>query len=95
MSTTINISLPKSLLREAKKIVSKRGYASVSELFRHVLRTEVYREQGLTENGFTPEFEEGVLRAEKEMDEGIYETWDGKTDFTEFVLSHSPKKKQS
>lgn len=64
MMTTINISLPKSMLEDAKKATKGRRYASVSELIRDSLRAVLY--PGLTENGFTPEFEEEVLRSEKE-----------------------------
>lgn len=55
MTTTINISLPKSLLDDAKKMLSKRGYASISELVREALRNTVY--PNLTENGFTSEMD--------------------------------------
>ncbi|OGG14146.1 hypothetical protein A2773_05345 [Candidatus Gottesmanbacteria bacterium RIFCSPHIGHO2_01_FULL_39_10] len=61
---TINISLPKKLLADAKRVVNEKGYASISELMRDALRHKLY--PGLTENGFTPEFEEAVLRAAKE-----------------------------
>lgn len=45
---------------EAKEMVSKRGYSSISELIREALRHVLY--PNLTENGFTPEFEDEVLR---------------------------------
>lgn len=85
MTTTINISLPKSLLDDVKKMLSARGYSSVSELVREALRDMVY--PNLTENGFTPEFEEEVLRRAAESTENDIE-WDGKTPFVQFVLSH-------
>lgn len=91
MTTTINISLPKGLLDDAKKMLSKRGYASISELVREALRNTVY--PNLTENGFTPEFEDEVLRRDKEYEEKhIYGTWDGQTPFVEYVLSHPATK---
>ncbi len=91
MSTTINISLPKDMYKEAKNYVSKKGYTSISELIRDSLRSVLY--PNLTENGFTPEFEDEVLRREKEFEEeNIYGIWDGKTPFTEYVLSHPPTK---
>jgi len=62
-TTTINISLPKTMYRDAKKTLSKRGYASISELIRDALRDWLYPK--VTVNGFTSEFEERVLRAEK------------------------------
>lgn len=64
MNTTINISLPKSMLADAKKILSKRGFTSISEYFRAAVRRDLYPR--LTENGFTPEFEAQVLKAAAE-----------------------------
>ena len=61
---TINISLPSAMLEDAKKHMTKRRYSSMSELVRKTLRKELYPH--LTVNGFTPEFEEEVLRAEAE-----------------------------
>lgn len=83
MNSTINISLPKSMYQDAKKILSKRGYASISELIRDALRDTLYPR--ITENGFTHEFEERVLESAKEPIEKSIE-WDGKTPFTDFVL---------
>lgn len=39
MRTIINISLPLSMAKEVKKEVKEGGFASVSEFFRHILRT--------------------------------------------------------
>ena len=64
MLTTINISLPKSMYKDAKVMVTKRGYSSVSELIRDTLRNLLY--PNVTENGFTKEFEDQVLEAAKE-----------------------------
>ncbi len=61
--TTINISLPTSLYKDIKKTITERGYSSVSELVRDAVRRVLYPE--LTENGFTPEFEDMVLQAAK------------------------------
>lgn len=69
MSTaTINISLPTSLLKIAKSESRKFGFASVSEYIRQAIRNFVYGigKNGLTVNGFTPEFEEMVLEAANE-----------------------------
>ena len=68
MLTTINISLPKSLYADARKKVSQRGYASISELIRDSLRRHLYEEE-ITINGFTKAFEDHVLEAEKEPEE--------------------------
>lgn len=74
MNTTINISLPTSMYRDIKAVMKREGYASVSEFMRAVVRTKMYPR--ITENGFTPEFEEEVLQAEAEpIDEDkVWET---------------------
>lgn len=64
MTTTVNISLPKQMYEDAKKHLKKRGYASLSEFFRQSLRDVLYPK--VTVNGFTPEFEEEVLKAAAE-----------------------------
>lgn len=64
MMTTINISLPQAMYKDVKAYLARRGYSSVSELFRDTLREKLYPR--LTENGFTPEFEEAVLRSAAE-----------------------------
>lgn len=79
------------MYKDTKKALKTRGYASVSELIRSALRGVLY--PGLTENGFTPEFEEKVLRAAAEPIEDSVQ-WDGKGSFTDFVLSHPPKHAQ-
>lgn len=45
MNTTINISLPNSMYQDAKRHLEKRGYISVSELIRDVLRNMLYPRQ--------------------------------------------------
>ena len=55
------------------------------DALRHLVHPHV------TENGFTPEFEQMVLESAKEPIEESIE-WDGKTPFTKFVLTHSKKK---
>lgn len=89
MNATINISLPKTMYQDAKKILTKRGYVSISELIRDALRETLYPR--ITENGFTPEFEDEVLHraAESRINDIV---WDGKTSFTEFVLKRRRKK---
>lgn len=58
--TTINISLPKKMYEDVKHAVKAKQYASVSEFMRDALRKILYPE--ITENGFTKEFEDEVLR---------------------------------
>lgn len=62
--TTVNISLPTSMYNDAKHMLSRRGYSSISEFVRDALREKIYPE--LTENGFTKEFEEEVLKSAAE-----------------------------
>lgn len=50
------------MYEDAKKSLSRCGYSSISELVRSALRDTLYPK--LTVNGFTPEFEEMVLKAE-------------------------------
>lgn len=89
---TINISLPKSMYEDMKRFMKTKRYASVSEVIREALRDRLYPE--LTENGFTPEFEEFVLQAEKEP---IFKsrTWNGKGSFTDFVLNEQTSSKKT
>lgn len=63
---TINISLPRNLYEDAKKIVQTQSYSSVSELMRDALRKIVYPE--LTVNGFTKEFEDQILKIANKSD---------------------------
>ncbi len=64
MTTTINISLPKTMYEDARKVLTVRGYNSISELIRDALRDILYPR--FTENGFTPEFEEAALQSAAE-----------------------------
>ena len=80
--------MPKKMYAEAKKMMKERQYTSISELFRDAFRR--LQHPYLTENGFTPEFEEEILKAAAEPRENDIE-WDGKGSFTDFVLSHPPK----
>lgn len=67
MTTTVNISLPKEMYKDAKALMANRGYASISELVRDALRRTIYSsEDEITENGFPKWFEDKVLEAAKE-----------------------------
>ena|SRR3989338_677884 len=78
---TINISLPENLYNETKKLVKGRGYSSISELMRDALRHILYPH--LTENGFTPEFEDMVLESAKEpIDES--DVWESGEDIDKY-----------
>lgn len=91
--TTINISLPTSLYKDIKKTIKERGYSSVSEMVRDAVRRVLYPE--LTENGFTPEFEEAVLKSAGEPFENdtVLETEKDIHDY--FLHLKKPKKKKS
>lgn len=65
---TINISLPDLLYKEAKNLVARGGYTSLSELIRDALRKKLDGSR-LTVNGFTEEFEKEVLWSEAQPEE--------------------------
>lgn len=83
MMTTINISLPTSMYKDTKRLLARRGYASISEAVRDALRPILYPH--LTENGFTSEFEDQVLKASEEPRKNDL-VWNGRGSFTDFVL---------
>ncbi len=64
MLTTINISLPKAMYEDAKRVLAVKRYSSVSELIRDALRKTLYGE--ITANGFTSGFEGEVLASAAE-----------------------------
>lgn len=64
MTTTVNISLPKNMYDDAKRTLTTRRYSTLSELIRDALRDFLYTR--VTKNGFTPEFEEEVIKASEE-----------------------------
>ncbi len=63
---TVNISIPKEMHEDMKRLLKKGRYSSISELVRDGLRRILDKEEEITENGFTREFEEAVLRSEAE-----------------------------
>jgi Arc/MetJ-type ribon-helix-helix transcriptional regulator len=64
MLTTINISLPKDMYKDAKRALATKRYSSVSELIRDALRKTLYGET--TQNGFIRGFEDEVLASASE-----------------------------
>lgn len=86
---TINISLPKTMYEDAKKAMTTKRYASVSEFIRDALRDVLYPRVSI--NGFTPEFEDLVLKASKSPKKHD-RVWDGKGSFTDFAMNRSQKK---
>lgn len=92
---TINISLPKSMYEDTKKMIRSKRYASVSELVRDALRKMLYPE--LTENGFTPEFEEQVLRsaAEPRNKDMVWETEEDIRNFFRDLKTETRKKNKN
>jgi len=88
---TINVTMPKGLMEEVKQLVIGGWYTSVSEVLRSGARQLIANER-LTINGFTPEFEEEVLKAAAEpVDESL--AWDGKGSFVASVLSRGQRRK--
>lgn len=80
MTTTVNISLPKSMYDDAKKEVTRKGYSSFSEFIRDTLRETLYEDKNrITENGFPVWFEDQVLKAAKEST-GNDEVWETEDD---------------
>lgn len=65
MTTTVNISLPKEMYKDAKRAVKEKRYSSISELVRDALRKTIYSEDQITENGFPRWLEEKVIKASK------------------------------
>jgi Arc/MetJ-type ribon-helix-helix transcriptional regulator len=61
MLTTINISLPEDMYKDAKRVLATKRFSSVSELIRDALRKTLYGE--VTQNGFTKGFEDYVLES--------------------------------
>lgn len=86
--TTINISLPKSMYQDVKRTMIVRRYSSTSELVRDALRKLIYGE--ITENGFTPEFEELVLKAESEPMEND-QVWETEEDIENYFKNFDNK----
>ncbi len=89
---TINISLPQSMYDDAKKVLIKNRYASISELMRDALRRILY--QDVTENGFTTQFESQILQAAADSVDNdlILETSEDINNYFK-NLKISPKKK--
>lgn len=66
MTTTINISLPKQLYEDVKKLVAEGKYHTISEAVRSGLRRVIYDANKITENGFPGWFEDAVLESAAE-----------------------------
>ena len=75
---------------DAKKMADQRKYTSISEFIRDAMRRMLYPQ--LTENGFTPEFEEQVLEAEN--DPNIFK-WNGKGSFVDFAMKSAKVVKEN
>lgn len=83
------------MYQDAKKVLSQKGYSSLSELIRDSLRKVLYPQ--LTENGFTSEFEEEVLRSAAEPLEGdvVIETEEELKRFFDQVHQRVEKKRHA
>lgn len=71
---TVNISIPDKMYKDVKRAVKVKSYTSVSELVRAAVRKVLYEE--ITENGFTPAFEDQVLESamEPKKNDKVWET---------------------
>ena len=77
------------MYEDARKAMATKRYASVSEFIRDALRDVLYPR--VTVNGFTPEFEERVLKASKSPRKDDL-VWNGKGSFTDFVMKNGHKR---
>ncbi len=71
---TIQVSLPKSMYEDAKKLVKTRPFRSVNEVVEEAVKKFLKEEDpnAITENGFPVWFEDEVLKASAEpMDNDI------------------------
>lgn len=91
---TTNITLPRDDWKALKIVAMEQG-VSMAEFVRRVVGRTVrqatralLRKRRLTVNGFTPEFEEEILKSAAEPMKNDIE-WNGKGSFTDFVLSHT------
>lgn len=96
-TVTTNITLPRDDWKALKIVAMEQGISmaefvrqEVGKAVRKTAKTLISRRR-LTVNGFTPEFEEEVLAAEREpINQDI--VWNGKGSFVDFVLKHSSSK---
>lgn len=91
--TTINISLPDAMYEDAKKMLTKKNYASINALIQDGLKKLLYKKI-LTVNGFTEKFEEDILRKSAEPIEKdiVLETEEDARNF--FLYLKTPKRKE-
>ncbi|OGM30215.1 hypothetical protein A2630_03260 [Candidatus Woesebacteria bacterium RIFCSPHIGHO2_01_FULL_44_10] len=92
MTKTINISLPVGMYQDAKRVLKEKQYTSFSELMRNSLRQTLYPE--LTINGFTPEFEDEVLRIAATPDDNDL-VWETEEDIDKYFQQVKKKTKAS
>lgn len=92
-TVTTNITFPRDDWKALKIVAMEQG-VSMAEFVRRVVGKTVrkatralLRERRLTINGFTPEFEEEVLKSEREPESNDV-IWNGKGSFTKFALRH-------
>lgn len=94
---TTNITLPRDDWKALKIVAMEQGVSmaefvrqEVGRAVRKTAKTLISRRR-LTVNGFTPEFEEEVLKAAAEPVEKDF-TWNGKGSFVDFVLRAGKKR---
>lgn|SRR3989344_5912898 len=82
-TVTINVTMPKGLMSAVRELVASGWYGSISEVVRTGVRYVAQQQQPLTVNGFTPEFEEEVLKAATEPVD-YSKAWESDKDIDEF-----------
>lgn len=93
---TINISLPDALYDQAKSLVARGRYTSISELIRDALRRKIDGSK-ITVNGFTEEFEKEVLWSEAQPMENdiVLETPEDIDKYFDSISSNKALKKRN
>jgi len=95
MTATINISMPEKLYKDAKKLVKKGKYHSISEVVRAGLRRVIYSADKITENNFPGWFEDAVLEsAEPFKKSEILKTGEGIDKYFKKLHNKIGKKRQ-
>ena len=96
-TVTTNITFHRDDWKALKTVAMEQGI-SMAEFVRREIGEAVRKAAGalisrrrLTVNGFTPEFEEEVLKAAAEPIEKEF-VWNGKGSFTDFVLKAGKKR---
>ena len=83
---TITINISNDVKSALDNQVKMGWFKSINEGVKVAVKTWVQGKR-ITDNGFTKEFEEGVIRSSNETRDPK-KMWDGKGSFTDFVLKN-------